>query len=181
MSTDDESPEQRDILTEAALALSAISYTAAKRDLTVQVDVLSDLLELLQSARCMEATGPYGLVCTLCHANVVGDDGDTEPNLLKQIYLIQQHTCAPSRPLTEVDRARAALDTATGALTDECRNATPVWTVVDATLRLVHEVVKAERDRVAKAHGNIDPDMHADWDALDRVVELTEPERIRRG
>lgn len=169
MSTD----ETRDIVLEASLALSAVAPAATERGLGKPVNVLADLLELLTVARCMKATGPHGLVCTLCQGSIDGDDGDTEPNLLKQIYLMQTHTCRKSEEPTSVDRARTALDAACEALVDECHNSTPVWTVVDATLRLVHEVVKEERDKVSKTYENTA--------ALDRVVELTEPGRLRRG
>lgn len=47
-----------------------------------------------------------------------------------------------------------------------------------ATARFVHTVVKAERGRVRDLYENSGIRETSDLDALDRVVDLTDPERL---
>lgn len=53
--------------------------------------------------------------------------------------------------------------------------------VIEAALKYVHAVVTAERDRVLEGYTDSGADSTPDLDALDRVVDLTEPERLSKG
>lgn len=171
--------EPRDLLLEASLALSVLCSEAKEIGLDKETRVLCDLIDLLQSASHMEATNAYGLRCQFC-GHIMVDTLADRPSLLRLLHLIQTHTCPKMRKehsMTAATRARSALDAACEALSQECSDPARVWTLVDTTLRYVHEVVRDERDRFVASPGN-DPDTAA---ALGRVVDLTEPERLRRG
>lgn len=186
--------QEPDLVSQASLAMEAIESELRGEGHRIRrhLEVMNDLVELLAGAEFFEAGAASmrgyqagdGVICTLCHSVIITPHkGQRAPNLLDLLVSLKGHSCRPKEEedLTEVQKARKDMEARMDDLRTE--GADPQWVsdLVSATLKLVHEVVREERARVSATYENSGLDRMDDLDALDHVVELTDPEVVLRG
>jgi hypothetical protein len=198
------SGEKPEMIENAETAYESLRYllesTLAPSDFR---DALGDLDILVNPMRAMQELDGFEAVakshhvrgytfdvaplvrCKAC-ARVYEDDNGGE-SLLALMAVAEAHECPVKTPADqeakdEVDKAWEAVQKAykdatggLGMLFD-----TKTWPLAVAMQAYVHTIVKVERDKVAEEYRNSGADSTPDWDALDRLVDLTEPGRDGR-
>lgn len=155
------------------------------RDALEDLGAVMEPVRVLERLRGFEATWPgvsrvhpvYSVRHRPC--GTVVTKTERVPSLYELAQMAEGHSCGPeeSGEPSAVEQARTAMERAYRDVVGMNVFDTKTSALVRAVQGYLHAVVKAERDRVAAEYENSGADSHDDWDALDRVVKLLDPEK----